>query len=165
MRPDERAARGIGYVPQGREIFPNLSVAENLRIGLLGRPPSAGNGRGAGDYEDVFGLFLRLKQLLSRKGGVLSGGEQQQLAIARVLLVGALLFWLHDSSPRKQNTLAFLDRTLATRNGTPFAAPGDDLLDVAAMAAALHALQAGASRDRRSTTTQWTRLGRTEALR
>jgi urea transport system ATP-binding protein len=97
LRPEERAARGIGYVPQGREIFPNLSVAENLRIGLLGRPPSAGNGRGApGDYEEVLGLFPRLKQLLSRKGGVLSGGEQQQLAIARVLLARPKLLLMDE---------------------------------------------------------------------
>jgi urea transport system ATP-binding protein len=97
LRPEERAARGIGYVPQGREIFPNLSVAENLRVGLLGRPPSAANGGGApGDYEEVFGLFPRLKQLLSRKGGVLSGGEQQQLAIARVLLARPKLLLMDE---------------------------------------------------------------------
>ena len=97
LRPEERAARGIGYVPQGREIFPNLSVAENLRIGLLGRPRFAGNDRGAqGDYEEVFGLFPRLKQLLSRKGGVLSGGEQQQLAVARVLLARPKLLLMDE---------------------------------------------------------------------
>lgn len=97
LRPEARAARGIGYVPQGREIFPNLSVAENLRIGLLGRPPSTGNGRGAPeDYEEVFGLFPRLEQLLSRKGGVLSGGEQQQLAIARVLLARPKLLLMDE---------------------------------------------------------------------
>lgn len=79
-RPEERAACGIGYVPQGREIFPNLTVAENLRIGLLG-----GGGR-RGEYDEVFELFPKLRTLLARKGGVLSGGEQQQLAIARVLL-------------------------------------------------------------------------------
>jgi urea transport system ATP-binding protein len=82
-RPEERVARGIGYVPQGREIFPNLSVAENLEIGRLGAP--AGRRRGAA-LDDVFALFPKLAQLLGRKGGVLSGGEQQQLAIARVLL-------------------------------------------------------------------------------
>jgi urea transport system ATP-binding protein len=75
-RPEERASRGIGYVPQGREIFPNLTVRENLRMGLLGR---GGNGHGRE-------LFPKLPALLGRKGGVLSGGEQQQLAIARVLL-------------------------------------------------------------------------------
>src|SRR6266852_4226399 len=63
LRPEERAARGIGYVPQGREIFPNLSVAENLRVGLLGRPKSAGNGRVAqAGIEQAFDLFPKLKQ-------------------------------------------------------------------------------------------------------
>jgi len=88
-RPEERAARGIGYVPQGREIFPNLTVRENLRIGLLGRRGGQREGDGSGRQEgmdSVFDLFPRLSALLGRKGGVLSGGEQQQLAIARVLL-------------------------------------------------------------------------------
>jgi urea transport system ATP-binding protein len=96
-RPEERAACGIGYVPQGREIFPNLSVAENLRVGFLGRPASAGNGRGVqADLEEVFDLFPKLRQLLSRKGGVLSGGEQQQLAIARVLLARPKLLLMDE---------------------------------------------------------------------
>jgi ABC-type branched-subunit amino acid transport system ATPase component len=60
LRPEERAACGIGYVPQGREIFPNLTVSENLRVGFLGRPKVAGNGRAAQtDIEQMFEHFRR----------------------------------------------------------------------------------------------------------
>ena len=97
-RPEERVAVGIGYVPQGREIFPNLTVRENLRIGLLGRRssrPSAGSGV-PDDLDGVLELFPKLGSLLGRKGGVLSGGEQQQLAIARVLLARPKLLLLDE---------------------------------------------------------------------
>jgi urea transport system ATP-binding protein len=94
-RPEERAARGIGYVPQGREIFPNLTVRENLRIGLLGRRRAGGTASPDG-LERVFDLFPRLKALMGRKGGVLSGGEQQQLAIARVLLTEPKLLLMDE---------------------------------------------------------------------
>jgi len=98
-RPEERASCGIGYVPQGREIFPTLTVQENLRMGMLGRGQSGGNGHGD-PLEHVFELFPKLKGLLGRKGGVLSGGEQQQLAIARVLLAmnGVQYFDFIDAS-------------------------------------------------------------------
>ena len=93
-RPEERVAFGIGYVPQGREIFPNLTVQENLRRGLLG---ARRNGNGHGDpLEPVFDLFPKLEVLLGRKGGVLSGGEQQQLAIARVLLARPKLLLMDE---------------------------------------------------------------------
>jgi len=80
-----RARAGIGYVPQGRQIFPHLTVAENLESGL-----SALTGRGAGAIragvpDHIYELFPKLKQIAGRKGGVLSGGEQQQLAIGRAL--------------------------------------------------------------------------------
>ena len=74
--PYARARRGIGYVPQGREIFPGLSVRDNLRMGFAGR--------GAEERIDaVIATFPRLSPLLNRRGGALSGGEQQLLAIAR----------------------------------------------------------------------------------
>ena len=81
LSPEDRAARGIGYVPQGRDIFPQLTVEENLHIGAiaLGRKPN-------GNLDRVFSLFPILKEFLPRKGGMLSGGQQQQLAIGRALL-------------------------------------------------------------------------------
>jgi urea transport system ATP-binding protein len=97
-RPEERVRVGIGYVPQGREIFPNLTVRENLRIGLLGRgsPRRPGGSDAPDDMESVLDLFPKLGSLLGRKGGVLSGGEQQQLAIARVLLARPKLLLLDE---------------------------------------------------------------------
>jgi urea transport system ATP-binding protein len=77
--PYDRARAGIGYVPQGREIFPRLSVGENLEMGLATQP------RGARLPERLFEMFPVLKQMLNRRGGDLSGGQQQQLAIARAL--------------------------------------------------------------------------------
>jgi urea transport system ATP-binding protein len=74
---------GIGYVPPGREIFPRLPVDENLRIGLA---VNRGEG-GRRAYQRVFDLFPVLKQMLRRRGGDLSGGQQQQLAIARALIL------------------------------------------------------------------------------
>jgi len=75
-----RAKAGIGYVPQGREIFPQLTVEENLLLGL-----EAAAGRGS-IQEEIFDAFPILKEFLNRKGGDLSGGQQQQLAIARAVI-------------------------------------------------------------------------------
>ncbi|AOY76442.1 urea ABC transporter ATP-binding subunit UrtE [Clostridium formicaceticum] len=75
-----RAMEGIGYVPQGREIFPQLTIHENLLLGLE-------RSKNKGELEeDVYELFPVLKSMLKRKGGDLSGGQQQQLAIARALI-------------------------------------------------------------------------------
>ncbi len=77
-----RARMGIGYVPQGRDIFPKLSVRENLEIGLISRSD------GAREIPDrIFELFPVLREMLDRRGGDLSGGQQQQLAIGRALVI------------------------------------------------------------------------------
>lgn len=84
LTPDRRAKLGIGYVPQGREIIPRLTVEENLLLGLEAR--SNGKARSREIPDLIFRLFPVLKSMLSRMGGDLSGGQQQQLAIARALM-------------------------------------------------------------------------------
>ena len=89
--PHERARIGIGYVPQGREIFPHLTVEENLKVGLGVRK----NGPRS-IPQRVFDLFPVLKQMLKRLGGDLSGGQQQQLAIGRALVLDPKLLILDE---------------------------------------------------------------------
>ncbi len=86
----ERVRAGIGYVPQGREIFGRLTVEENLRMGLASRPA------GTAIPAELFELFPVLKQMIGRRGGDLSGGQQQQLAIARALAFGPKLLLLDE---------------------------------------------------------------------
>jgi urea transport system ATP-binding protein len=91
LAAEERARIGIGYVPQGREIFSQLTVEENLRIGL-----SVRKDRARDIPESVFALFPVLKKMLARRGGDLSGGQQQQLAIARALIIEPRLLILDE---------------------------------------------------------------------
>jgi len=86
----ERVRAGIGYVPQGREIFGRLTVEENLRMGLASRPAATPL------PAELFELFPVLKQMLGRRGGDLSGGQQQQLAIARALAGAPKLLLLDE---------------------------------------------------------------------
>ena len=88
---EARARLGIGYVPQGREIFSQLTVEENLRVGLAARKD------GARDVPaQIYELFPVLKQMLRRRGGDLSGGQQQQLAIGRALVIEPTLLILDE---------------------------------------------------------------------
>ena len=88
--PYERARAGMGFVPQGREIFARLTVLENLQMGLAYKPG------GTPIPAELFELFPVLKQMLGRRGGDLSGGQQQQLAIARALAAGPKLLILDE---------------------------------------------------------------------
>ena len=82
--PHQRARSGLGYVPQGREIIPQLTVEENLMLGMEALPGGLARNRRIDPF--IYELFPILQEFLSRKGGDLSGGQQQQLAIARALL-------------------------------------------------------------------------------
>lgn len=88
---EKRAGFGIGYVPQGRQIFPQLTVGENLELGLFARKDKA---KKIPDF--IFDLFPVLKEMISRRGGDLSGGQQQQLAIGRALVIDPKMLILDE---------------------------------------------------------------------
>lgn len=88
---EKRAGLGLGYVPQGRQIFPQLTVGENLELGLFARKDKIKK-----IPEFVFELFPVLKEMISRRGGDLSGGQQQQLAIGRALMIDPKMLILDE---------------------------------------------------------------------
>jgi urea ABC transporter ATP-binding protein UrtE len=90
--PHARARRGIGYVPQGRDVFPRMSVEENLRVGL------SISGARTADFDSVYAYFPILKERRRQAAGTLSGGQQQQLAIGRVLVGQPALLLLDEPS-------------------------------------------------------------------
>jgi len=93
----QRAREGIGYVPQGRDIFPRLTVEENLHLGFQVNRGKAPDGKTREQaLEEVYALFPAIKEMLGRKGGDLSGGQQQQLAIGRALVASPDLLILDE---------------------------------------------------------------------
>ena len=113
LPPHERVKAGIGYVPQGREIFPRLTVEENLLMGLATKPGSTPI------PSRIFDMFPVLKQMMHRRGGDLSGGQQQQLAIGRALAMGPKLLILDEPTEGIQpSIIKDIERAIRTLAAT-----------------------------------------------
>jgi urea transport system ATP-binding protein len=107
LSPEKRVQKGIGYVPQGREIFPTMTVEENLLLGFEAIPRKVNQSK---ILEEIYDLFPVLKEMLHRKGGDLSGGQQQQLAIARALVGQPQLLLLDEPMEGIQPSIVQLIR-------------------------------------------------------
>jgi branched-chain amino acid transport system ATP-binding protein len=99
---DRRAKRGVGYVPQGREIFPHMTVADNLRMGRFIR---SGKGDDKALLDEICGYFPFVRQRMAQRGGTLSGGQQEMLSIARALNGDPRLFLLDEPSDGVQPSI------------------------------------------------------------
>ncbi|MDQ0585169.1 urea ABC transporter ATP-binding subunit UrtE [Streptomyces rishiriensis] len=124
LSPHQRVARGMAYVPQGQQSFPHLTTAENLRLVADGRPRAtpgrAGGGGGKEAIAEALDLFPVLRELSGRRAGLLSGGQRQQLAIARALVTRPRLLLLDEPTEGIQpSVVAEIEETILalTRRG------------------------------------------------
>ncbi|WP_390915398.1 ATP-binding cassette domain-containing protein [Pseudosulfitobacter sp. SM2401] len=109
LPPHEIPKRGVGYIPQGRRLFPELSVSENIEIGLMARK------QGRDTREWVLDLFPRLRERLKQQAGTLSGGEQQMLATARALCLRPKVLMLDEPTEGLQPSMIVLIRDVITK--------------------------------------------------
>ena len=139
---DLRARAGIGYIPQGRDVFPDLTVRENLMVGEV-----AATGRGAPDHDTVHDFFPILKERARQRAGTLSGGQQQQLAIGRAMMGKPILMLLDEPSegiqPSIVKDIARNVRTLNERSGLAVLLVEQNLDLIVSMAGRGYAMEKG----------------------
>ena len=117
LRSDQRVAAGLAYVPQGRASFPSLSVRENLQVVIEASPNGVAAGQAA--LDEALDLFPKLRRLLARQAGFLSGGEAQQLAIARALVTRPRLLLLDEPTEGIQPSVIIeIENAIAKLNAT-----------------------------------------------